>query len=154
MAETYEQMKHRHQKEYEDFTKGCVFFAYSQEQFEKGMESVGLKPNQTNKIFHFEKGAFILRTKSKEQKELFVRFSQEKEKAIAEDKDGSGFVADMFLYELNNHECSYTGDIMSALDELDLTIHEVRQDSKLLNGLKIALKKIFGERLKQMGYKD
>ena len=154
MAETYEQMKTRHQKEYEDFTKDCVFFAYSQEQFDKGMESLGLKPNETHKIFHFDKGAFILRTKSDEQKKLFERFLAEQQQAIDDDTDGTGFVTEMFLYELNNHECSYTGDIMSALDELDLTIHEVRQDSKLLNGLKIALKKIFGERLKQMGYKD
>ena len=152
MAETYEQMKTRHQKEYEDFTKDCVFFAYSQEQFDKGMESLGLKPNETHKIFHFDKGAFILRTKSNEQKKMFERFLAEQQQAIDDDTDGTGFVTEMFLYELINHECAYTGDILSALEELDLTVDEVKQNPKLYNGLKRALLKIFGKKLKEMGY--
>ena len=81
--ETYVQMKNRHQKEYEDFSKNCVFFAFSNDQFNEGMQKLGLDPDKdTDKIYRTFGGGFILRTKSKEQEELFNRFEQEQKQAI------------------------------------------------------------------------
>ncbi len=154
MIETYEEMRIRQQQEYNKFTIGCVFFAYSKEQFKSGMQSIGLKPSEKDKIFNFEKGAFILKSKLEEQTKLFKKFIEERQQAIDNDKDGTGFIATMFLYELNNHECGYTGNIHPALDTLDLTIDEIRTNPKLLNGLKIALIKIFGKALSEVGYID
>ncbi len=47
MAETYIQMKQRQQKELNEFP---CFFAFSDEQFNKGMEKFGLKPDGTEAI--------------------------------------------------------------------------------------------------------
>lgn len=44
MAETYIEMRQRQQKEVNDFP---CFFAFSDEQFNKGMENLGLKPDDT-----------------------------------------------------------------------------------------------------------
>ena len=38
------------------------------------------------------------------------RHNKEMEAAIAEDKTGEGFIYEMFLYELDNHEYGYTRD--------------------------------------------
>ena len=94
--ETYIEMKDRHSKEYNEFTKGCVFFAFSEEQFNEGMEKIGLTPNDTDKIYRTAGGGFILRTKSKDQAKLFKRFYKEKQEAIKNDKDGTGFIREMF----------------------------------------------------------
>lgn len=140
--ETYKEMKDRHSKEYNEFTKGCVFFAFSEKQFNEGMEKIGLTPNDTDKIYRTAGGGFILRTKSKDQAKLFKRFYKEKQEAIKNDKDGTGFIREMFEYELNNHEYGYTRELTDTLDSLDLTIEEIAADEKLLNGFKIAQKAV------------
>ena len=66
------------------------------------------------------------------------RHDQERAAAIAEDKDGSGFIFDMFRYELSNHEYSYTGDLGETLDALGFTLEEINARPPLLNGLHMA----------------
>ena len=53
--------------------------------------------------------------------EMFTRHRKELEDAIAGDKTGQGFICDMFLQELENHEYSYTGDVQETLDALGIT---------------------------------
>ena len=47
---TYKAMKDVHQKEVSDFP---MFFAFSDKQFNEGMEKLGLKPSETDKIYRF-----------------------------------------------------------------------------------------------------
>lgn len=142
MTETYQQMKNRHEKEYNDFSKNSIFFAFSNQQFDEGMQKLGLDPNDTKKIYSIGNGGFILRTKSKEMHELFARFCKEHNCAIANDTDGTGYIYQMFEYEMFNHEYGYTGDISSTLDALDITIDEINADNRLLNGFKLAKKNV------------
>ena len=53
--------------------------------------------------------------------ETFARHHKELQAAIDADPTGEGFIKDMFLYELENHEYSYTGTAEDALDSLGLT---------------------------------
>lgn len=141
--ETYVQMKNRHQKEYEDFSKNCVFFAFSNDQFNQGMQKLGLDHDKdTDKIYRTFGGGFILRTKSKEQAELFNRFEQEQKQAIENDKEGTGYIREMFEYEMNNHEYGYTRDITDTLDCLGLTIEEIEANEIMLKGFNIARKAV------------
>ena len=140
--ETYIQMKNRHEKEYADFTKKCVFFAFSNDQFNEGMKKIGLNPKETNKIYKIGHGGFILRSKSKEHIELLNRFGEETEQAIKNDFDGTGFIREMFEYEMNNHEYGYTRDITDTLDCLNLTMEQIQANEKLLNGFRIARKAV------------
>ena len=53
--------------------------------------------------------------------------------------DSEGFIKDMFLYELANHEYCITYDLEDTLDALCLTVDEINSDKRLLRGLEKAL---------------
>lgn len=57
------------------------------------------------------------------------------EAAKAADEDGTGFLYQMFKYELDNHEYGYTGDFEDTLDSLGLTWEEVTASPRLLKAL-------------------
>ena len=63
-----------------------------------------------------------------------------KENAIAADTTGDGFIFDMFVYELANHEYCITYDLEDTLDALGLTPEEVNADKRLSHGLNKAIK--------------
>ena len=135
-------VNNKHQKEINEFP---FMFAFNQKQFDEGMKKFGLEPTDTDKICRVMNGGFIRKTDKNALVEMLSRHSKEMEDAIAEDEDGTGFILDMFVYELANHEYSYTGDLEPTLDCLELTIEEVQSDERLLNGLKLAIKKLQSE---------
>lgn len=134
----YYELKSRQQEEFNSFP---MSFAYNQEQFENGMRKLGLKPEETNKVSRISAGGFIRKKDSADFTAMLKRHRSQMEKAIADDKDGSGFIKDMFAYELANHEFDYTGDLDDTLESLDLTIDKVNANPKLLKGLKLALRR-------------
>ena len=70
--------------------------------------------------------------------EMRNRHQQEFENAIAADQTGEGFIFEAFYSELCNHEYSYTGDPTDAIESLNLDAETVRNDPRLLHGLKKA----------------
>lgn len=127
----YLEMKNRQQKEFDEFANKNMFFAFSDKQFEEGMQKLGLQKDDTDKIYRTIGGGFVLRTASKEMNNIFKRHEQERKDAIEADKDGTGFIYDMFDYELANHEYGYTGDSEEAVEALGLTYEEIEQDVRL-----------------------
>ena len=73
------------------------------------------------------------------------RHQDERAAAIQADPDGTGFIFQMFRYELANHEYSYTGDLAETLDALGITTDEVNASPALLNGLHLAAKACMAE---------
>ena len=71
---------------------------------------------------------------------MSARFKQEKADAIAADKTGDGYIYQMFLYELANHEYCITYDYEDTFNALGLTIDEINADKRLLHGLRKATK--------------
>ena len=57
------------------------------------------------------------------------------EAAKAADEDGTGFLYQMFKYELDNHEYGYTGDLEDTLDCLGLTWEELKASPVMLKAL-------------------
>lgn len=137
MKNKYLEMKEKQQQRVNDFDGW--FFAFSKEQFEKGMKSVGLKPTDTDKVVRTFGGGFVLKDRVSELDEIFRSYRRELEAAIDTDKTGDGFIYDMFVYELNNHEYSYTGDATETLDSLGLTMKEVMNNIPLCNGFGLAI---------------
>ena len=134
--ETYSVMKHRQQKEINDFS---IMFAFDDNQFDEGMEKLGLKPTDTDKIYSLgNTGGFIRKTDSNAFGEMLSRHETEMADNIANDKIGDGFIFSMFDYELANHEYIITGDVSDTLDALGLTEDEVNSSPPLLNGLRLA----------------
>ena len=76
--------------------------------------------------------------------ETFDRHKREMKEAIAADPTGEGFIFDMFLRELENHEYGYTGDMTDALEALGFTAQEVVDDPRLNRGISKAHQVIMG----------
>ena len=132
----YQEMKERQQKRVNALP---VKFAFSKEQFRKGMAELGLTENDTDKIYKMgNTGGFYLRTDSKLIFDTFEQNEAEMKAAIAADTDGTGFIKDMFGYELANHEYCITYDLEPTLDALGLSVDEINISPALQNGLRLA----------------
>ena len=137
MPNQYLLLKTKHQKEFNEFP---MMFAFSDKQFEEGMEKLGLKKEDTDKVYASFGGGFYRKTDAEELRNMFSRQDKEMKDAIAGDLKGDGFILDMFKYELANHEYGYTREIDSTLDALGYTIDEISADNKLLKGLLEAMR--------------
>lgn len=138
MMNSYSELRAKQQEEFNSFP---LMFAFSRKQFDEGMRKLGLEPSDVDKIYSIDGGGYIRRTDYDAFIKMLKKHGEEMEKAIAEDTTGEGFIFDMFCYELQAHEYSYTYDISDTLDCLDLTIEKVNEDKRLLHGLKLAMER-------------
>lgn len=135
----YQELKEKHQKEFNAFP---FMFAFNQKQFDEGMKKLGLDPSDTDKIYRLGAGGYIRKTDVDAYREMINRHARDHALAIESDPTGEGFIFDMFYYELNNHEYSYTGDLDDTLHALGYTYEELKENKALLTGLNKAIKTI------------
>ena len=95
----WKEITNKHQEEYNNFEG--KFFAFSEEQFEKGMKKIGLNKNDINKIVSIGCGGYLLKSREKAYKNMFDKQHEEIDRLIKEDVTGEGFIKDMFYYALN-----------------------------------------------------
>lgn len=139
MTNAYRALKDKQQKEVNEFP---FIFAFSQAQLEKGMKEKGLDPSETDKLGSMGVGCFYLKKDKDKLKEMMSRQEKEMKDAIDADETGEGFIYDMFLFELANHEYGYTYDLEPTLDALGLTLKEVSANPKIRLGLEKARKAV------------
>ena len=132
----YSELKKQHQKEINEFP---FIFAFTKEKLIENMAKLGLKEDETNKLLSLGGGTFIRKSDKEKLNQMFNRHEEELKKAINEDLTGEGFIYQMFNYELANHEYCITYEIDDTLNALGLTMDEIRNDDKLLHGLKKAI---------------
>ena len=135
----YEEIKNKHQKRVNDFPLG---FAFSNQQFKDMMEKWGLKETDTDKIYSIGGGGFIRKNDLEEYNKMWTEIRKEEKDLIEQDKTGEGYIKDMFLYELENHEYGYTHELEDTLDALELTYDQVMESPSLKHGLELARKEI------------
>ena len=136
----YQDLKKKHQEEYNAFP---VHFAFGQEQINRKIAELNLDPkNYQHQIVGIGYGGFILKKDVTAYKDMILRHSSERAAAIAADTDGTGYIYDMFLYELNNHEYGYTWDDRDTLDALGITEQELVANPALRKGLRAAKRHI------------
>lgn len=97
-------------------------------------------------------GGFYRREDSKLIFDTFEENEIEMKAAISNDLDGSGFIKDMFRYELANHEYCITYDLEPTLDALGFSADDVNASPALLNGLRLARKEYLAEAEKNGWY--
>ena len=134
----YQEMRNRQQTEVNAFP---MFFAFNKQQFAEGMRKLGLSPSDTRQVCSIFGGGYCRKSDVAKLNEMFTRHRKELEDAIAGDKTGQGFICDMFLQELENHEYSYTGDVQETLDALGITAQYMEAVPQLLDGLALACEK-------------
>ena len=139
----YAELKRRQQAEFNAFP---MQFAFSDRQFAEGMAALGLTPADTDKIYKVPGGGFYRRQDSQRLKDMLDRFDRELSEAIAADETGEGFIYEMFLTELENHEYSYTRDTEETLEVLGYTAEEVLNDPRLKRGIEKAVTEICGKK--------
>ena len=136
-------MRNRQQKEVNALP---MRFAFSQEQFHEVMKEWGLDPKKDlDKIARIPWGGFIQKKDAPLMHETFARHHKELQAAIDADPTGEGFIKDMFLYELENHEYIYTGTAEDGLDSLGLSFEDVVANPRLARGLSLAEEEIMGQ---------
>lgn len=140
----YMEMRHRHQAEVNAFP---MHFCFGEEQVRKKFEELGLdREKDLDKIVVIKgTGGFVLKKDAPALKEMLDRHSREMEEAIAGDKSGDGFIYEMFLYELNNHEYGYTYDASDTLRSLGLTLKQIEANPAMKHGWEKAKKEIEGD---------
>ena len=138
----YADLKLRQHREFNAFP---MIFAFSDKQFAEGMAALGLEPTDTDKVYRTSGGGFYRKEDSPRLKEMMDRFDRELKSAIAADETGDGFIYEMFLYELNNHEYGYTMDMEDTLDALGYTADEIFGDPRLKRGIEKAVMEICKE---------
>jgi hypothetical protein len=131
------------ERQHEEFNTLPIGAAFSSEQFEEMMKGWGLDANKDlDKIVHLVAGAYIQKKDLPAYKEMAKRQTKEFEDAIATDQTGEGFIYQMFLYELKNHEYGYTGDVEETLDALGYDADDIMKDTRLARGLEKAAAEI------------
>lgn len=142
----YDEVKNRHQKRVNDFPLG---FAFSNEQFKDMMEKWGLEEKDTDKILSIGGGGFIRKTDLEEYNKMWDEIRKENKDLIEQDKTGDGYIKDMFVSELENHEYGYTYELDDTLDALELTREQIANSPSLSHGLELAKKEILDKEKEQ-----
>ena len=139
--ETYKQMKDRHQAEVNALP---LAFAFSRDQYHAKLKEWEITEEEARAgaIVGIGGGGFCKASDHNEVLATFRRIQEEEAAAIAADLDGTGYISQMFLYELQNHEYSYTGDIDDTLDALNISNKDLAENPALLAGLNAAIKTI------------
>ena len=93
------------------------------------------------------KDKFVVRPKKYDTKEdksvvMSLRLDRELQEAIAADQTGDGFIYEMFLYELDNHEYGCTRDTEDTLCALGYTADEILGNPRLKRGIEKAITEI------------
>ncbi len=140
----YLDLKNRHQAEVDAFP---MHFCFGEEQIKKKFAELGLdREKDLDKIVVIKgTGGFVLKKDAPALKEMLERHSREMDEAIAGDESGEGFIYEMFLYELNNHEYGYTYDASDTLRSLGLTLKQIEANPAMKHGWEKAKREIEGD---------
>ena len=124
----YDQQRQEQQERMNEFLNRSAFFAFSEEQFSKGLEKLG---TDTGSIVSIGGGGYVLKEKVSEFKDILNRAKREREEALADPETGPQFAYCMFYSELANHEYGYTGRADDALDALGLSWEDLDNSEML-----------------------
>lgn len=142
----YLELRNRQQKRFDDFCYKYAFFAFNRDQLLKGFKKLGITEEEAaDKLYSMGGGGFYLREKAKEFHDIVSLGMKEREDAAADPETGDKYLFQMFYFELNNHEYSYTGEMEETLDSLGYTWEDVKSDQRLAEALYKASRQIMRE---------
>ena len=105
------------------------------------MESTGIYHLPVERYFK-EQGFNTLVINSLTTKNNYDTLRKEHNDLIKADKTGEGYIKDMFVSELENHEYGYTYELDDTLDALELTREQIANSPNLKHGLDLAKKEV------------
>lgn len=135
----YTEMKKRHQEEVNALP---IYWAFTAERFDEVLKELGLTKNDTDKLRRAPGGGFCLASDAKMIADTLIRHRKELEAAIEADATGDDFIKDIFLYELRNHEYTYTCEVEETVEACGFTMEQIENDERLRHGLEVAAKEL------------
>lgn len=117
--ETYEEMRNRHQKEFNAFP---CFFAFDNKQFDEGMKKLGVESKQ--EIYSGGNGMYYRKADSPKLMEMMDRFDREQTEAYKDDN----FLKNAMVYELGNHEFCITLDPEPTMEALGMKLKDLKDE--------------------------
>ena len=133
MNETYSEMKHRHQSEFDALP---CFAAFSMEQFTEGKKRLGIVEDRDLARVGF--GMYCRASDAASFEDYFNRTHSERAAAMADDD----FLCGAFCEELYNHEYNYTYDAIPAIEAVGIDWEEYRADDRLQRVMGAAIAKV------------
>ena len=113
---TYKEIKQKHQEAYNKIMSNCgVFWAFSNEQFKEGIKKIEKAKmiNKGEKLVSIGMGGFMPKNKNEK---MMIELKEADKQEKKELKEFRELKKEAILYELNNHECFYTGKIDDVVD--------------------------------------
>lgn len=135
----YDILRERQRKE---FSTLPLHFAFGDEQVKRKLEELNIKEDEIEKkLVGIIGGGFMLKEDYPKYIEMSERHYKEIQNEINNDKDGTGFIKDMFVSELNNYEYGYTMNVNDTLNALRITHKDLTENKNLQHGLELAKKR-------------
>ena len=136
----YRTFKGKNYKPLHDFISKNVFFAFSDKQYQEGLQKMGIAPDDAkNKLHRYYGGGFILIESEKEHEKISKRCHKVERKYLSKFKN----LINALEYEMNNHECGYTGRYSDGLRALGYSLKDLEKNKKLLKAFVIAKKRVY-----------
>lgn len=140
----YMELKNRFEKEYNDFSKENIIWAFSDEQLNEALKERGLTLKQFKELYsRFYAGGAILNSSVSDYEAMSNKHYDELHYNLRNDSD---FAYEAFRYELANHEYCITCDETPALRALCLTVDDIKESPLMLEAFKKAEKECRYER--------
>ena len=136
MKNNYDKLREIQQARFDSWANDHMFFAFNMDQFREGMEKLGLDPEKDqDKIYRVPGGGYHRKEDTAALHEIIEKNHSELQEAIQEDQTGEGFIYEMFVSELFNHEYGYTEDLTDTLDALGIGPEDIENSTALSHGL-------------------
>ena len=135
-TKTYTQFKNNNFKEYDKFISKNVFFAFSENQFKKGLDRLGVSENA---ICCLNNGGYMLKSASNQRKQIIKKYYKNQRKYLSNFKN----LLSALMYEMKNHECFYTGDLMEGVEALGFKEKDLYKNKKLQKAYNICVKNYY-----------
>lgn len=136
MKNSYDKLRDIQQERFDSWANDHMFFAFNMDQFREGMEKLGLDPERDqDKIYSVPGGGYHRKEDAEALHRIIEKNHSELWEAIAADQTGEGFIYEMFVSELFNHEYGYTGEPEETLDALGIDPEDIENNPALSHGL-------------------
>lgn len=138
----YRSQQAEQQRRMNEFTSKYAFFAFDENQFNEGLEKLGIAPGTEDALVSIPGGGYVLADKAQDFKDLLKSFRQERADAIRDTETGAQFAYDMFRASLNDSEYSYSEDAEDTLSSLGYDLQDIEADPVLKTAFEKACKDI------------
>lgn len=136
----YKKIKEKHQEEVNKFP---MYWAFGDNQWKDLLNKLKLTEEEAQeKLILGPAGSLMFKEDVSKFTKMMEEHYNEIQNEISKDKDGTKFIKDMFITELNNHEYGYTMDVSDTLISLGLSEKDLQDKENLRNGLQLAIKEI------------